>query len=208
MTQSRRIGLLGGTFDPVHIAHLHIAACVRHDLNLDEVRFIPAGAPPHKPGAPLTPGRDRLRMLEIATSAVEGFVVDPIDLETDGPSYTSELLARIRDQRPHDDLWFVIGGDSLAEFHTWHQPESILAHARLAVAARPGWDIEASLASSPVPGLAQRVDVFSSVPVDISASEIRNRLNSGRPVDWLLPEQVLNYARATDLYRHNSPDLR
>lgn len=196
----RRVGLLGGTFDPVHVAHLHIAACARKELGLDEIRFVPAGSPPHKPGRPITDAADRLRMLELATAGTEGFAVDPIDLRADVPAYTSDLLARIRDRHPNEALWFVIGADSLAELHTWHEPERILSLARLAVAARPGWEVERALATSPVPGLRERVDIFSSVPVDLSASTIRERLREGLPVDWLVPAPVLAYIRDRRLY--------
>lgn len=200
MTAPRRLGLLGGTFDPVHVAHLHLAACALQELALNEMRFIPAGSPPHKPGRRITDAAERLRMLEIATAGVEGFVVDPIDLRGDEPAYTSELLERIRATEPDARLWFVIGADSLAELHTWHDPEGILALARLAVATRPGWDIEETLATSPVPGLRERVDPFTSVPVDLSATTIRSRLAAGLPVDWLVPAPVLAYIDARHLY--------
>jgi nicotinate-nucleotide adenylyltransferase len=200
MSRPQRIGILGGTFDPVHIAHLHIAACAKHDLALDEVRFVPAGAPPHKPGVPVSDATDRLRMLEIATAGVDGFTVDPIDLAAHEPSYTSELLARIRTQHPNDDLWFIVGADSLSDFHTWHQPTRILSLARLAVAMRPGWDITEALDRSTIRDLSARVDAFSSVPIDLSATLIRERLRAGLPVDWLLPRDVLAYIDERGLF--------
>lgn len=200
MSARRRVGLLGGTFDPVHIAHLHIAACALHELALDEVRFIPAGAPPHKPGRPISDAADRVRMLELAIAGVDGFAVDTLDLRGEGPSYTSELLERIRAAEPDAELWFIIGGDSLAELHTWHRPERVVELARLAVADRPGWDIDQALDSSPVPGLRHRVDMFSTVPVDLSASLIRERVGAGMPVDWLVPEPVLRHIDVQGLY--------
>lgn len=200
MSAPRRIGLLGGTFDPVHIAHLHIASCALKELDLDEVRFIPAGSPPHKPGRPISDASDRLRMVEIAISGADGFSVDPVDLRDDAPAYTSELLERIRDAEPDAELWFIIGGDSLAELHTWHRPERVIELARLAVAERPGWDIAEALASSPVPGLRDRVDPFSSVPVNISATVIRERIAAGRPVDWLIPAEVIQFITDRGLY--------
>ena len=202
MTTSRRVGLLGGTFDPIHVAHLHIAACALHELALDEVRFVPAGNPPHKPGQPISDASDRLRMLEIATDGIAAFAVDPIDLRADAPAYTSDLLERSHAAEPDAELWFIIGGDSLSELHTWHQPERVIALVRLAVAERPGWDINDALATSPVPGLSKRVDPFSSVPVDLSASLIRERLASGLPVDWVVPAGVLRYIADHGLYLH------
>ncbi|MDQ4044920.1 MAG: nicotinate-nucleotide adenylyltransferase [Chloroflexota bacterium] len=206
MIAARRIGILGGTFDPVHIAHLHIATCARHELGLDEVRFVPAGSPPHKPGRPVTQGSHRLRMLEIATLGIDAFVADPIDLADDAPSYTADLLARIREAHPDDNLWFIMGGDSLVDFPQWHQPRRILSLARLAVAERPGWDTAAAMASGCLSELAPRVDPFPSVPIDLSATLIRARIAAAQPVDWLVPTEVLAYIRDHDLYvpRHGT----
>lgn len=201
MNRRRRIGLLGGTFDPIHIAHLHIAACALDELRLDEVRFLPAGSPPHKPHHPITEGAHRLRMVEIATGGSPAFVADPIDLGADGPSFTSDTVTRMRAAHPESELWFIIGADSLADFHRWHEPERILAVARLAVAERPGWDVSAALqAPSSLPDLPARVDVFQSVPIDLSATLLRARVADGKPVDWLLPSGVLSYLRRHRLY--------
>jgi nicotinate-nucleotide adenylyltransferase len=201
VTTPRRIGLLGGTFDPVHIAHLHIAACAMHDLHLDEVRFVPAGSPPHKPNQPVTPAHHRLQMLEMATEGVAGFRVDPVDLGEQEPSYTSDLLARIRELHPDEGLWFIIGGDSLRDFPSWHEPDRILQLARLAVAERPGVDTGEALRDPAMPVLATRTDLFSSVPVNLSSTVIRERLALGQPVDWLVPPAVLAYIQAHGLYR-------
>lgn len=201
MTVSRRVGLLGGTFDPVHIAHLHIATCALKELALDEIRFVPAGNPPHKPGRPISDAEDRLTMLEIATQGIADFLVDPVDLRDETPSYTSELLERIRRGEPDAELWFIIGSDSLAELHTWHQPERVIQRARLAVAERPGWNIDDALATSTVEGLHERVDQFTSVPIDLSATLIRERIASGLPVDWVVPDDVLAYIADHGLYK-------
>ncbi len=201
MTRPRRIGLLGGTFDPVHIAHLHIAACAKHELALDEVRFIPAGSPPHKPNQPVTAAPLRLRMLELAIEGVPWFRVDPVDLGEHAPSYTSDLLARIRERHPDDQLWFIIGGDSLRDFPGWHEPERILQLARLAVAERPGSDSARVLQDATAVDLAACTDVFSSVPIDLSSTVIRRRLKEGQPVDWLVPRPVLEFIEKNDIYR-------
>ncbi len=201
MNRRRRIGLLGGTFDPIHIAHLHIAACALDELHLDEVRFLPAGSPPHKPRHPVTEGMHRLQMIEIATADLPVFVPDPIDLSAEGPSYTSDLLTRVQAADQESDLWFILGADSLVDFHTWHQPATILDIARLAVAERPGWDVSAVLQTpSSLPELSPRVDRFRSVPIDLSATLLRARIAAGKPVDWLLPLEVLTYIRRHRLY--------
>lgn len=201
MNRRPRVGLLGGTFDPIHIAHLHIAACALDELHLDEVRFLPAGSPPHKPHRAVTDGVHRLQMIEIATSTEPAFMPDPIDLSAQGFSYTSDLLARIQAADQESDLWFILGADSLVDFHTWHQPVSILNLARLAVAERPGWDVSAALqTSTSLPTLSARVDRFRSVPIDLSATLLRARIAAGQPVDWLMPPDVLSYIRRHRLY--------
>lgn len=201
MNQTKRIGLLGGTFDPVHIGHLHIAACALHELSLDEVLFIPAGSPPHKPNAPVTAGEHRLKMLQLATADTPALRADPMDLLTDAPSYTSDLLKRTRLEHPDDELWFIIGADSLRDFGDWHKPHEILKLARLAVAQRPGFDIDAALRGSTLAQLGNHVDAFSSVPVDLSATVIRERLRARKPVDWLVPSEVVAYIQDHALYR-------
>ena len=196
----RRIGLLGGTFDPVHVAHLHIAACALHDLRLDEVRFIPAGLPPHKVKRDVTDAEHRVKMLELATSYRADMVVDPIDLGVNAPSYTSDLLARLRQQHPDDGLWFIVGADSLKDFPSWHQPERILHLARLAVAERPGWNVRETLEDTPLPLLRSRVNTFSSVPIELSSTAIRDRINVNKPIDGLVPPEVRLYMARHHLY--------
>jgi nicotinate-nucleotide adenylyltransferase len=202
MNRRYRIGLLGGTFDPIHIAHLHVAACAIYELHLDEVRFLPAGSPPHKPHHPVSDSVHRLRMIEIAIGDQPAFLPDPTDLGAEGPSYTSDLLTRVQAANHGSELWFILGADSLVDFHTWHEPETILDVARLAVAERPGWDLSVVLQTPAfLPELSAQVDRFRSVPIDLSATLLRARIAAGKPVDWLLPPGVLSYIRRHRLYR-------
>lgn len=201
MIAQRRVGILGGTFDPIHIGHLHIAQCARHDLHLEEVIYMPAGAPPHKPDQPVTGGAVRLEMINAAIEGIEGLGSSDIDLQGEVPSYTSVLLEKYLAHHPYTDLWFIIGSDSLHEFHTWRRPSDILKRARLAVAERPGWPISQMAETSELPNLQESVDAFSNVPIDLSATTIRERLRQGRPVDWLVPPQVLSIIQETGAYR-------
>lgn len=207
MTARQRIGILGGTFDPVHIGHLHIARCARHDLHLDEVVIIPAGSPPHKPRHPVAPGMSRLEMVDAAIKGLDGLRSSDIDLRGEVPSFTSGLLSRYSDHNPDADLWFIIGSDSLHEFPTWHRPDLILQYARLAVAERPEWPIINILDRVHLSGLQESVDVFTSVPIELSASTIRARLAEGLPVDWLVPPAVLELIDLMKIYRRSDqPD--
>lgn len=200
MSSARRIGILGGTFDPVHIGHLHVASCAKQMLALDEVVLMPAGAPPHKPGNPITAAHHRFRMLELAIEGVDGMRISDLDIGSRTPSYTSDLLRRYRQQHDGTKLWFIVGADSLEDFHTWHEPESILQVARLAVAPRPGWDIPEILLTSKLGQLRSRTDVFTTVSLDVSSTILRQRLRSNQPVDWLIPDRVLRFIREEGLY--------
>lgn len=201
MTLRRRIGILGGTFDPVHIGHLHIAMCAKHDLGLDEVVLMPAGSPPHKPDQPVTDATTRLEMIDTAIRNVPGLVSSDLDIGAHAPSYTSDLLQTYRIQHPDTDLWFIIGSDSLRDFPGWHEPNAILSQARLAVAERPGWPIDQLLDHPEVPALRASVDRFSSVPIALSATTIRERIGMRLPVDWLVPQDVLTFIERAAWYR-------
>lgn len=201
MTARRRVGILGGTFDPIHIGHLHIAQCALHDLPLDDVIYVPAGSPPHKPDQPLTSGALRLEMIDAAIDGIAGLKSSDIDLHGAAPSYTSVLLERFRARYPDTELWFIIGSDSLHEFHTWHRPTAIIELARLAVVERPGWPIGSLTERPDVSGLARSVDRIGSVPIDLSATVIRKRLAQGLPVDWLVPPRVLDLIQEARIYR-------
>lgn len=204
MTSRRKVGILGGTFDPLHIGHLHIALCARHVLGLDEALVMPAGSPPHKPDERITSGGARLEMIRAAIEGIEGLGCSDLDLHGNAPSYTSDLLEKFRAQHPDTDLWFIIGSDSLHEFHTWHRPNRILEFTRLAVAERPGWPV-GSLAEQPdVPELSGSVDRFATVPLDLSSTIIRRRVAHGLPIDWLVPPRLLNLIQETGIYLEGS----
>jgi nicotinate-nucleotide adenylyltransferase len=140
-------------------------------------------------------------MVEAAARDVDGLEVSDLDIRAETPSYSSDLLRRCSQLWSNAALWFIIGADSLNDFHTWHEPTCVLHRARLAVAARPGWSVPEILASTPLAVLREHTDAFESVPLDISATLIRERLGRGLPVDWLVPEPVIAYSRKHALYR-------
>ena len=132
-----RIGVFGGTFDPPHVGHLALAEWATERLRLDRVVFVPAGSPPHKRGARLSSAAARLAMTRLAVRGNRRFVVSTLEVRSPGPSYTVETLRRLRARRPRGRWFLLIGSDSLDEFHTWREPDSILALATVVVAARP-----------------------------------------------------------------------
>ncbi len=201
---AERVGILGGTFDPIHIGHLLLAEETRLALGLDRVVFIPAGQPWRKAGRPITAAADRVAMVELAIAGNPAFSLSRVEIERRGPSYTAETLGRLRAEwGVGPRLWFILGSDALQDLPNWREPERILAQTRLAVAARDGFD-RADLARLDlrVPHLSASVDVVPMPRVAISASELRRRLREGTSVRYWLPEPVEAYAQDRGLYRH------
>jgi nicotinate-nucleotide adenylyltransferase len=195
----RRLGLLGGTFDPIHTGHLILASQAAESLDLDEVLFIPAQVPPHKLGEKISPAVDRVAMIRSAIKGDDRFVFSDLDLQFDTPSYTSELVERMSSESPDCELYFITGADSLRDFPTWHQPQTILEHVYLAVAGRPGVEVTEAMLDT-VPTLRRRVRLFDVPLIDISSTDIRNRARAGRCFKYLVPDAVERYILESNLY--------
>lgn len=201
-----RIGILGGSFDPVHYGHLLIAESAREQLSLDQVRFTPAGDPPHKPGQPLTEPRRRLEMLELAISGCEKFTVDPRELHRKGPSFTVDTLHELRAEAPNDEFYFLLGADSLRDLLTWREPRTIAELATLAVCNRPGVAApdRNQIRQWVGPEIADRVVLVDMPGVDLSATELRDRAASGRSLRFLTPRAVEAYIQQHGLYQSST----
>ncbi|WP_374419757.1 nicotinate-nucleotide adenylyltransferase [Chromobacterium sp.] len=209
-----RLGLFGGTFDPIHNAHLRMAEAFAAELALDEVRLVPAGRPYHRSHGPHATPAQRLAMAELAVDDYPRLAVDAREVHRPGAAYTIDTLAELRaESGPDAELWFLIGGDSLATLHTWKRWDELLHFANLAVALRPGFDPAALPAPIQPLWRARQVYDFSNrtasgtirplalPPVDIAATDIRLRLARGDAVDDVLPPAVLAYIRQHRLYR-------
>jgi nicotinate-nucleotide adenylyltransferase len=200
-----RLGVFGGTFDPVHFGHLLLAESCREQCRLDRVWFVPAGQPPHKTNHTLTPGDKRIEMLKLAIGGHEAFEICRLEIDRPGPSYTVETLAAIHEQQPDAQLFFLMGSDSLADLPTWREPARICELAELVVVRRPGspepdW--------SRVDGLApaERIQRFRrntvEMPlVDIRSRDIRRRVSQGRSIRFMTPRAVEVYIETQGLYR-------
>lgn len=195
----KRLGILGGTFDPIHIGHLVMASYAIDALSLDEVWFMPAQTPPHKHRL-ITDVEHRAQMCRLAVDLDSRFEFSNLDLQGDAPSYTSELLERMRGLMPDAELVFLIGTDSLMSFPTWHEPEKILALASLGVAERPGSVVEDTVLDA-LPSLREKVQLFDSPLIELSSTEIRERRGAGKSITYLVPEHVENYILENGLYR-------
>jgi nicotinate-nucleotide adenylyltransferase len=203
--QPRRIGVLGGTFDPVHNGHLYIANALRAALDLERVVWVPAGRPPHKTGQIVSSDRDRLAMLDLALAGSTVDQIDTIDIERSGPSYTADTLEILAETFAPARLFFLMGEDSLRDLPTWHDPERLLRTAELAVAARPG--VAADLASviRQIPTVRGRVHLVPTEEIAISSSEIRRRVRNNLSIRGLVPAAVEEYIRDHGLYKEQTP---
>jgi nicotinate-nucleotide adenylyltransferase len=203
---TRRVGVFGGTFDPVHYGHLVVAEEVYAALHLAEMVFVPARQPPHKTHEVITAAEHRLAMLELAITSNPHFTISRVDLNRAGPSYTVDTLRLLREQWGEEiALYFVIGGDSLEDLLSWHDPPGILEQlTHLVAVRRPGYNesegyydwLEARL-----PGIKQRMLVVEAPQFEISATDLRLRVAEGRPIKYQTPECVESYIIQHGLYR-------
>ncbi len=201
-----RLGVLGGTFDPIHLGHLLVAEQARDALGLDRVLLIPASRPPHKPGRIITGFDVRLEMMRLAVEGVDGFAVSDLERDPSLPSYTADTLRRLHAES-FAEIWLLMGEDSLSELPTWREPEEIARLARIAVYPRPG----AAGTAVAHPGSDTHADRAIREPVlldgprlRLSSSEIRARVRAGRSIRFLVPEPVRAYIAEHGLYRRDA----
>lgn len=200
----RRVGLLGGTFDPIHYGHLIAAQSVAEELALDQVLFIPCGIPPHKDVDAVAPAADRYLLTEGATADNPLFTVSRVELDRPGPSYTVDTLRLLADKHP-DDRWFVIVGlDAFADVADWHQSEQLFQLAEFTVVSRPGYNgtLLQRILAALAPWQRERVRSLRIPSLDISSTEIRRRVRSGRSIRYLVPGAVHRLIIERELYGH------
>jgi nicotinate-nucleotide adenylyltransferase len=193
-----KVGILGGTFDPVHNAHIVLAESARSELLLDLVLFVPAGEPWRKTRV-ITAAEHRLAMLQLAIGGNDAFRISDIELRRAGPTYTADTLDELAGERLDDEFYFIVGTDALADLPNWHEPERIVQHAMLAVAVRDWHDVDVETLG--VPGLASRVVRFDMPRVDVSSTAIRAAVAAGENIDDLVPAAVARYIAEHGLYR-------
>jgi nicotinate-nucleotide adenylyltransferase len=198
-----KIGLMGGTFDPIHLGHLRAAENAREALALDRVAFLPSGAPPHRAG-PLSPALDRYAMVCLATAAHPQFLAWDTEVRRPGPSYTVDTVLALLDERPGDAFVMIVGSDTYPEMATWREPERLFGLCAVAVVDRPGE--ESAVAPPPFPA-AKGVARVSGPGLCISATVIRERVRHGESVRYLVPDAVSDYISKRGLYVETEPDV-
>jgi nicotinate-nucleotide adenylyltransferase len=191
---SARVGVFGGTFDPIHLGHLRAAECAREAARLDRVLFLPAGQPPHRAGT-LASAMDRYAMVSLATAGNPAFAASDLELRREGPSYTLDTLAELG-AAGDADLFLVLGSDAFAEIATWHEPRQVAARCTLLVIDRPGAE---ERGPDPLPGA--RVLRVAGATLPISSSAVRRIRQEGKSPRYLVPEPVAEYIEKRELYR-------
>ena len=195
-----RIGVFGGTFDPIHMGHLIVAEDARAALELDKVLFIPAGQPWFKSYRQITEARHRLAMVQLAVKDNPHFDVTDIEVRRSGPSYTVDTLQELHELYSDAELIVILGLDALREIDRWHQPSRVFQMASVAGMARPGATLDPSVLHAAIPGASSRMCLLDSALIDISGTDIRRRASAGQSIRYRVPVAVERYICDNGLY--------
>lgn len=198
----RKIGIMGGTFDPIHNVHLILAENAYREYGLDKVVILPSSHPPHKKEAAVTPAEDRINMIRLACQDVPYFQPSEFEMERSGYSYTSDTLALLHEQHPDTEYYFIMGGDSLFEIESWHQPEKIMQQCIILAGIRNGISMDDFVGRAYALMMKYRADIrILNVPdLEISSTMLRKRIRDGLSIRYLVPDSVEQYIREHRLY--------
>ncbi len=197
---SRRLAVMGGTFDPIHYAHLLIADDVRRRFKLPQILFMPSGSPPHKKDYEVTSAEDRYIMAVLATSGNPDFAVSRLELDRSGPSYTIDTIRQLKAKiGPQAQVSWVTGADAVLEMLTWHRPDAILDEAEILAVPRPGFDLD-RLDETLGAERASKITVIDAPLAEISSTMIRERVRAGESIRYLTPRHVIDYIEKRGLY--------
>lgn len=217
MTRRERLGVLGGTFNPLHLGHLRAAETVRESMLLDQILFVPARVPPHKSDPDITPAEDRYHMIQDAIGSESSFEVSRIEIDREGPSYTIDTLRELEKRRPEADIFFITGVDSFIDIQTWWHWKELLESYPFIVHSRPGCDLKDAfevlpghrrsrlvpLTDGATPTVEGQAKVYLTeiVTLNISSTEIRAMVRGGRSIRFLVPIEVEAFIHSHRLYR-------
>ena len=204
-----KIGILGGTFDPIHNGHLALGKQAYEQFSLDEIWFMPSGHPPHKKGRLVTEGKEREDMVKLAIASVPYFVYSDFELKREGNTYTAQTLSLLKEVYPQHEFYFIIGADSLYEIEQWYHPEMVMKQAVLLVAARsyekdhPDFEKQVKYLEEK---FEARIGVIRFEEMDVASKQIRKMVSSGQSIKDLVPGPVAGYIRIHGLYREAFDD--
>ncbi len=198
-----KVGILGGTFDPIHLGHLLMAEIAREVLGLQRVLFVPAGDPPHKRGRQKTLAHHRCAMVKLAIAGNPNFELCPVDLERPGPHYSIDTIRLIqaRFNLSAEQCFFIIGSDSVMELSAWHNAEELTSLCRLAVVHRPGYQPDVAALERAIPEINSRLNWVEIPAMGLAASEIRARVRAGQSIRYQVVDRVRGYIRQHRLYQ-------
>lgn len=202
----KRIGIMGGTFDPVHNGHLLLGKQAYEEYELDEIWYMPSHIPPHKKDHAITDGKDRIAMLKLALKDIPYCSVSEFEMKRDGNTYTAQTLELLKQEYPHHKFYFIIGADSLFQLEHWYHPEKVMALTTLLVSGRT-YENAACTLKEQILYLAEKyqanIQILHNKEFDVSSAELRNDISEGRAVSELIPEAVEAYIKEHGLYRHH-----
>jgi nicotinate-nucleotide adenylyltransferase len=195
-----RIGIFGGTFDPIHYGHLVAAEEARAILGLERILIVPAGQPPHKVGRPITPAEHRVAMVTCAIASNPAFILSRVDLDRPGPHYSVDMVARLRRELDPGEVYLIVGMDSLMDLPTWHEAERLMGLCYIVGVNRPGYTYDLAPLEKAVPGISRHIQVLEAPQLEISSHELQDRIRRGLPIKYQVPEAVEDYIRQHKLY--------
>lgn len=195
-----RVGIFGGTFDPMHYGHLVAAEEARVLLNLDRVLIVPAGQPPHKTDRPVTPAVHRVAMVQLAIASNPYFMLNRVDLDRPGPHYSVDMVTRLRRELGPGEVYLIVGMDSLMDLPTWHEAERLMGLCYVVGVNRPGYTYDLAPLEKAVPGIAAHIQVLEAPQLEISSHELQARVRRGLPIKYQVPETVEAYIHEHKLY--------
>jgi nicotinate-nucleotide adenylyltransferase len=197
-----RIGIFGGTFDPPHVGHLILASEAHARLQLDRLLWVLTPDPPHKQDQVITGLAHRLAMVRLAISGEPDFELSTVEMDRPGPHFALDTVKAVADLNPGAELVYLMGGDSLHDLPTWHQPSELVAALyAIGVMHRPGDAVDLHALEGVIPGISRRIHFVDAPMMEISSSEIRRRVSTDQPFRYFLPPPVFQYIRENNLYR-------
>lgn len=200
MEEKKAIGIIGGTFDPIHIGHMTTAECALNQLGLEKVIFVPSAQPPHKLDRVISPVEKRYEMTLLATVDNPGFLVSDVEMKRPGSSYTIDTIKHFKESYPDYDIYFITGSDTIVEIHTWKSPEKLMGMTNFLTAKRPGYNYD-DLESSFYEKYNDRIKFLDMPSIGISATEIRERVKADKTIKYQVHPSVEAYIKKYNLYK-------